>query len=318
MMNDQQLPISGNGGGTIVFGDLTFVQNHNFGQGQQVNPMARMQMAQQAMMIQQQQQQNQMLMLGIATMAKAVKEATNIALTAPATQEALKLADAKDNNLTAIEYTIKEDDDKEFKLKPEKVRTIFDDMDSAETVEAEHVEYEIEDVKTDHLTAKDYGLAPKHMKGMFDDNGDVCVKTNKFIKIPEDKNTFVLFIDLSTLKHICEWKDVFRKTYQSVSKATFKSQEMSAILDKDSNFVVVAYNKSVKYIIFVFKSKKADIKMCREYARDTHQTFKNISLLISPEVPDGCTEDVFGEDGIDSYKDKSLFTEGYYICREEC
>lgn len=301
MMND--LPISSGSGSTVIFGDLTFVQNHNFGQ-EQVNPMMRMQMAQQQLMIQQQQQQNQMLMLGMAGMAKAVKEVMSLGM--GQTENVMQLENAKEP--LAVEYTVKDEDDG-FRVKPKKISTIFD---TAEEIVAD---YEIIEDKPVNTPKHSSGLIPKHMKEFFDENGDVCVQTNKFFKVSEDNKTFAIFINSETLKYAYEWKDMFRKAYLNVVKSTFKTPEMSSMSDKDAKFIAVAFKKSVKHIAFVFKDEIMQKDACIEYVTDTHQEFKSIMYFVSPEVQDGVSNPL-NIDSFQAHKEQSLFGDGFYITKD--
>ena len=255
VMNNNDKPF----GGTLVLGDLTIVQNHNFGAP---NPQMQMMQMQQQMAIQ--QQQNQMLLLGMANIVSKQNK------------QILELTGGGTENTGRLEA-------------PE-VQCNEIERDKSQDVEFTIVEEDKTDVKsTDKIV--------KHM-GEFFENNELKdeFQFNRFYKVEEDSRTFVIFIKKNS-HNPAAWRKVFRDAYRSHQGKVIKTPIDENLTKMDAIYIAILFSTQGGKPDIIFIDKKENGRnfqisdeMMNEYVDGMNIAIGKIYRLCEPYIPETSNE----------------------------
>ena len=265
------LPMNNGGAGTLVLGDITIVQNHNFGMG---NPQMQMQMMQQQMALQQ-QQSNMMLLGAVSAFAKL----------------------AKDNNMKFINSGRLDDSVEELPNQPrlriaEQVEPEKEKKPFVVETDAQDVEYEIKNVDEGEPEIQTT-VVGKHMCKFFR-NGELKddIQFNRFYKVEEDTRTFVIFIKKNT-HNPAAWRKTFREAYKSHQNKIIKGAIDEQISKQDAIYIAILFSTQGGKPDIIFIDKKENGRdsqisdeMMKEYTDGVAVAFGNIYRLCEPYIPE--------------------------------
>ena len=272
------LPMNSNGGGTVIVGDVTLVQNHNFGMG---NPQMQMMQMQQQMALQ--QQQNNMMLLGMANViAKQNQKLKMIG----GYDEPIQTLENKSERVLIEESNIPEHQPKSFSVD-----------DNVQTVE-----FTVRDA--DHDDNNDYiaeskehekpATVARHMCKFFTSNEELKddIQFNRFYKVEEDTRTFVIFIKKNS-HNPAAWRKIFRDAYRSHQSKVIKGPLDDAIVKQDAIYIAILFSTQGGKPDIIFIDKKMNGRdyqlsneMMEDYVYGIDMKFGNMYRLCEPYIPE--------------------------------
>ena len=265
------LPMNSNGGGTVILGDVTLVQNHNFGMNPQ--QMQMMQMQQQMAL---QQQQNNMMLLGMASVIAKQNQKLKMIGGYDSPIQSLE----NNSERVLIEESIPEHQPKSFSV-DDNVQTVeFTVCDDDNHV----VESEIHEKQP---------AVPRHMCKFFhNEELKDDIQFNRFYKVEEDTRTFVIFIKKNS-HNPAAWRKIFRDAYKSHQSKVIKGPLDDAIVKQDAIYIAILFSTQGGKPDIIFIDKKMNGRdyqlsneMMEDYVYGIDMKFGNMYRLCEPYIPE--------------------------------